>query len=338
MLSTVAGNGARGFGGDGVPALQANLNAVNGALHCRCRSQHPQLAAHPAHRAPSPVPGIFSAPNDDLYILDSAAYVRVVRAATGNISLIASAAVASTSLPVAPGVPATAFTLTAPRGTTTDRRNGDIYIADAGSNAVFIFRNSALYGTRVFVFAGTGVACTAFLGPGAVCGDGGSAATARLNFPYGLSVNAAGDVAIADQNTNRVRIVTSATGVINTVLGTGSKSYGAPGVPADGVLGTASVISIPQGLAFDAASGDLFVADPVACVIRRVFLSGAQAGFVFNVAGTAGSCGSSAAPTPPLAARIGPSYFLAFRPSDGALLFSDGTYSVVCECRWGGKR
>ena len=276
--------------------------------------------------------GIFSAPNDDLYILDSAAYVRVVRAATGNISLIASAAVASTSLPVAPGIPATAFTLTAPRGTTTDRRNGDIYIADAGGNAVFIFRNSAMYGTRVFLFAGTGVACTAILGPGAVCGDGGSAATARLTFPYGVSVNAAGDVAIADQNTNRVRVVTGPTGVINTVLGTGSKSYGATGVPADGVLGTSSVISIPQGLAYDPASGDLFVSDPVACVIRRVILSGgAQAGFVFNVAGVAGSCGSSAAPTPPLAARIGPSYFLAFRPSDGALLFSDGTYSVVCE-------
>jgi hypothetical protein len=297
-------------------------------IHTNTTTLHPVLLPISLCPGLNAAPGLFFAPNGDLYVVESSARVRVISDATSTIDLLFSAAPPAVTLPLAPGVPATSYTFMGPRGVVTDGRNGDMYIADAAGNSVFIFRNSAL-GTTVFAFAGTGEPCVVFTGPLPVCGDGGAASSALLNFPYGVALNARGDVAIADYGSNRVRLVSTATGIISTVLGTGESSYGPSGVPGDGVPGTTSVIAIPQGIAFDPASGDLFVADPVAFVIRRVYLSGPLAGYVFNVVGIPGTKGFSMDPTPPLMARIGSVYFMAFREWDGALLFSDGVYSTV---------
>jgi trimeric autotransporter adhesin len=177
----------------------------------------------------------------------------------------------------------------------------------------------------VFVVAGSGIPCLNITGGrGPVCGDGGNATAALLSYPYGLALRSNGDLVIADENTNRIRLVSGSSGIISTILGNGSAWYGLDGVP-----GTASAISIPQGVAVDPASDDVFVADPEACVIRRIYLSGPFSGYVFNVAGVPGICGATVTSTAPRLALLGSIYFMLFRPSDGALIIADGTYSVV---------
>ena len=58
---------------------------------------------------------------------------------------------------------------------------------------------------------------------GRFSGDGGPATAAELDNPYGVAVDAAGDLFIADSSDNRIREVNHATGVITTVAGNGDR-------------------------------------------------------------------------------------------------------------------
>src|SRR5882724_4511366 len=80
-------------------------------------------------------------------------------------------------------------------------RLGNVYIADPNNHRVRKVSGAGMIQT----VAGTGY-------PG-FSGDGGQAAQARLNAPYGLVVDAAGNLYIADLGNNRVRRV-SPDGVI----------------------------------------------------------------------------------------------------------------------------
>ncbi len=64
--------------------------------------------------------------------------------------------------------------------------------------------------------AGTGIA-----GYG---GDGGAANYAQLRNPQGVAVDTAGNLFIADSDNNCIREVSSATGAISTVAGTGTRA------------------------------------------------------------------------------------------------------------------
>src|SRR5438105_12851524 len=73
---------------------------------------------------------------------------------------------------------------------------------------------NALAQTNVIsTVAGTGTA--------GFSGDGGQAANAQLNNPFGVTVDGAGNIYIADWLNNRVRKVDTS-GVITTVAGTGA--------------------------------------------------------------------------------------------------------------------
>jgi uncharacterized protein (TIGR03437 family) len=113
-------------------------------------------------------------------------------------------------------------------------------------------------------------------------GDGGPAKDAQLNIadsfddcgPYGagLAVDSAGDLFIADSDNGRVREVTAANGIINTVAGIGPCFGGcaaAQGI-GDGGLSTNAYVS-PAAVALDSA-GNLFIADTNR--IRRVSRDG----------------------------------------------------------------
>ena len=69
-------------------------------------------------------------------------------------------------------------------------------------------------------------------------GRAGSAATAARppppssGDPYGVAVDSAGDIFIADIDNNRIREVNHATGVITTVAGNGTAGYSGDGGPA----------------------------------------------------------------------------------------------------------
>jgi hypothetical protein len=85
-------------------------------------------------------------------------------------------------------------------------------------------------------------------------GDGGPAVAASLHDPFGVAVDTAGNLFIADFNNYRVRKV-DANGTITTVAGIGMAPYA-----GDGVLATATGLRGPAGLAVDAA-GNLLISD-----------------------------------------------------------------------------
>lgn len=92
-------------------------------------------------------------------------------------------------------------------------------------------------------------------------GDGGLALNAQLNNPYGIALDAAGNLYIADTWNFRIRKV-SPSGIITTIAGSGHNGYG-----GDGGLATAAMLSYPEGVAVDKA-GKVYVADTQNNVIR----------------------------------------------------------------------
>jgi sugar lactone lactonase YvrE len=85
-------------------------------------------------------------------------------------------------------------------------------------------------------------------------GDGGPARSAQLNYPYGVAVDARGNLYIADSENARVRKV-SPQGTITTFAGTGRVGFSGDGGPA-----TEAQLVIPLSVAVD-SSGDLYILD-----------------------------------------------------------------------------
>jgi sugar lactone lactonase YvrE len=97
-------------------------------------------------------------------------------------------------------------------------------------------------------------------------GDGGSATSARLSGPGGVSVDSAGNLFISDYQNNRIRKVSSS-GIITTVAGGGSNVLG------DGGPATSARLDRPNGVTVDSA-GNIFIADYGHGRIRKVSSSG----------------------------------------------------------------
>jgi sugar lactone lactonase YvrE len=98
---------------------------------------------------------------------------------------------------------------------------GDIYIADTDNHRIRLVTKSTGIITTI---AGNGT-CT-------YAGDGRPATSASLCFPYGVAVDASGNVYIADSYNDCVRLVTKSTGIITTIAGTGREGYLGDGGPA----------------------------------------------------------------------------------------------------------
>src|SRR5438034_3104998 len=178
-----------------------------------------------------------------------------------------------------------------------------IYVADYFSHVVW--RLDTATGEEVVV-AGTG-------GGTSFGGDGGPATAAQLGFPLGVAVDAAGNLAIADQSNDRIRVVNATTGVITTVAGKESSGFSGDGGPA-----TAAELYLPAGVTFGAA-GDLFIADQQNNRIRRV---DATAGIITTVAGN-GSAGFSGDGGPATAAQLQYPYSVTL-DATGNIFISDG--------------
>ena len=116
---------------------------------------------------------------------------------------------------------------------------GNLYIAGGGNS----IRKMAPDGS-VTTVAGNG---------GYSSGDGGSAVSAQFNFPQHLATDNAGNLYVSDFADARVRKV-SASGIVTTVAGTGTRGYSGDGGPA-----TNAQVS-PAGLAVD-GGGSLYIAD-----------------------------------------------------------------------------
>src|SRR5207247_6691097 len=157
---------------------------------------------------------------------------------------------------------ATSAQLSNPTGVALDG-NGNLYIADTGNNRIRKVTPNGI----IVTIAGTGAA-----GYG---GDGGAATDAQLSSPSSVTVDAPGNLYIADTENHVVREVL-AKGIITTVAGTGIQ-----GRSDDGGFATASMLFAPVSVAVD-AEGNIFIADEVR--IRRVRPSGT----IDTVAGSGG--------------------------------------------------
>ncbi|HML16369.1 MAG TPA: hypothetical protein VK419_05060 [Bryobacteraceae bacterium] len=120
-------------------------------------------------------------------------------------------------------------------------------------------------------------------------GDGGPATSAELNQPAGLAVDAKGNLYIADTLNNVVRIVSG--GNISTYAGDNT-----PGYTGDTQAAVSAELNSPEGLALD-SSGNLYIADSVNQVIRKVATSGTITTYAGNNKNGAGYAGDSGAAT-----------------------------------------
>jgi DNA-binding beta-propeller fold protein YncE len=129
----------------------------------------------------------------------------------------------------------------------------------------------------------TGVITTcAGCGEAGYSGDGGAATRARFNEPYGIAVDNAGNIYVADRHNHCVRRVDGASGIVTTFAGNGSSGFAGDGGPAS----RAGMVE-PNGLAFDPAQKRLFIADVADHRVRVVDLaSDLASGIIRTFAGT----------------------------------------------------
>ena len=291
VISTVAGNGTSGFSGAGGPPTSAELGqpqAVvfdpNGTMYISDMKNHVvwkvaqgsgiiTIAAGtgqpgstgdhgPATSATLFQPVALATDHaGNLYISDyQANVVRMVAVNTGIITTVAGNGNSSGVVSNGDGGPAINANLSGPQGLAFDS-TGNFYIADSGHDAIR------------FVQASSGIITTVAGGTySGALGDGGLATAAYLNFPRVVALDATGNLLLAESG--RVRKVTAATGIIDTVVGNGSV-----GVSGDGLAATDAEINIAW-MAVDKNS-NIYVADPDD-EIRKV---DATTGVISKVAG-----------------------------------------------------
>ena len=236
-ITTIAGNGAAGYAGDGGPAIAAALNQPYSL----------QVAA-----------------NGDVYIVDRLNFVvRKIDAATGIITTVV-----GTGEPGyrGDGGPGNRAQLREPNDCFLDGRGG-LLIADVQDQRI---RRLDLATGVIATFAGNGVKERG--------GDGRPATEASLLGARAVCMDAAGHAYIAEREGNGVRKV-DANGLMSTIAGTGEFGYSGDGGPA-----LAATWGGPKAIRCD-RDGNLLVVDTENHAIRRIALSGSNAGIVTTIAG-----------------------------------------------------
>jgi len=255
IITTIAGTGVRGFGGDGGPATSALLGGPG------------NIATDSA---------------GNIYFSDPYNHrVRRISAATGIITTIAGDGLMFD--PPKDGPPdnlplmALKIAITDPSGLAPDNKGG-LYIANGGD--------------RVWKLdLGTGIITTvAGAGGSNHSGDYGPAVLAQIDQPDGLALDAAGNLYIAARGEHRIRKVDAATGIITTIAGT---SFGIDtgvmgivmyqgGFGGDGGPATSAILNDPSYVSVDAA-GNVYISDTMNYRIRRI---DAATGIIRTIAGT----------------------------------------------------
>lgn len=284
-ISTVAGNGTRGFAADGradkmaLGQLAGMAVTPDGTLYFvdgnRVRTLSPAGIVKtvagtgdagysgdsgPATAAELNTPqGIALDPAGSLFIADTGSH-RVRRVdRSGKISTYAGTGATGSA---GDGGPATQARLDQPVGVAIGPA-GAIYVSDLASNLV---RRVDEAGT-ITTYAGTGE-------PGYE-GDGGPAVSALLDAPGALAVDLEGNLYLADTLNDRIRRV-DASGNITTYAGTGVRGFAGDGgqaVDSHLSLALGPRSEIGSALAAD-VQGDLFIADTGNERVREVSVAG----------------------------------------------------------------
>ena len=287
VIATIAGR-RLGYGGDEGPAIAADLNAPRGLaldaagnLYVADSTNHrirkitvagfiTTVAGNgQADFSGDNGPATAAALNSPRALaVDSSGNLWIADTFNGRIRWVDAAGVIRTI---------DAGTLGFPRGIAVGV-DGDVFVSDTGNHRILRVNSAG----SVSTVAGAGT-------PG-FSGDRGSPTEAFLNEPYGLSVDGAGILVIADRGNNRIRRIAEGgerrltpigvslgPKVITTIAGNGQLDFIGDEGPA-----TAARLRSPSAVVSD-ASGNLFVADSANHRIRRVDRA---AGTISTVAGT----------------------------------------------------
>ncbi len=265
-ISTFAGNGLPGFGGDGGAATSALLNQPAGlafdasgnlyiadSYNAVVRMVTPQgiistvagtggtqgysgdggAATKATMMAPI---GVAIDNSGNLYIADYYGWIREVNGSTGVISTIAGIGNNGYS---GDGGPATSAQFYNPIGVAVDS-SGNVYVADSGNGAVRMIANGT-----ITTIAGNGTL--------AYTGDGGPASQAQFSAISGLAVDAQGNIYVADTSNNAIRLFPLG-GTVSTIAGNGTLGYTGDGGPA-----TLAELNNPRAVAVTSTGNVYFV-------------------------------------------------------------------------------
>jgi YD repeat-containing protein len=351
VISTVAGNGTAGFGGDNGPATEAQLIrpysvavASDGSLYIGDSGEPFAIGGKvrrvgadgiittvagdgttrgvlsggdglPAVTVPLRAPsGVAVASDGNLYIaaMGDANLRRV--GTDGIISTVVN--VGGTGDRGGDGIPATAAAVELPNSVAV-AADGSLYVTEFTRHQV---RRIGADGIITLVAGAPVPGFPAQGGVSGFSGDGGPASQAKLWIPYGVAAAPDGSVYITDLNNDRVRRV-GPDGVITTVAGNGIRGFEGDFGPA-----TEARLNQPTSVAV-APDGSLYILD-LNNRVRRV----GPDGIITTVVGT-GARGYSGDGGPAIQASLdGPSCWqmdpcnrasgLAFGP-DGSLYIAD---------------
>ncbi|HEX6369715.1 MAG TPA: RHS repeat-associated core domain-containing protein [Longimicrobium sp.] len=231
IITTIAGTGVRGFGGDDGPATAAKLGLPT---------------------------ALAVAPDGGIYVADYLNH-RVRR--IGPDGVISTVAGTGTPGYGREGEYGAQAALSYPFSIAL-HPNGDLYISDTGNHRI-----RRLDGDGILVtVAGNGLTCDSYqLG---CVGDGLAATGARVTYPDGIAVGRDGTLYIAESWNDRVRQV-AADGIITTVAGGGPCSDNVDPTCGDGGTATAARVGSPRSVAVG-RDGALYVAEGFRKRIRRV--------------------------------------------------------------------
>ena len=333
VITTVAGNGTSGYSGDGGQATAAQLDEPSGVAvdssgnlfiadtgNYRIREVKAatgvittvagngtsggagdgSLAIHAELEGPE---DLALDSSGDIYIADGF-LVREVSAANGIITTIAGGgsndAYDYSGSPTGAGFEPFSIALDSA---------GNIFIADSYTSVI---REINAAGTYMETIAGG-----EYRG---FNGDGLPAHYSELDLPFGVAVDASGDVFIADTYNDRIREVNGSTDVISTFAGTGATNGGGDGGPAN-----EAQLDGPTDVAFT-PSGDMLIADSHDNVIREV---NTATGVITTVAGNATS-GDTGDGGPATAAELNDPMGVAV-DSAGDIFIADSGNNVIRE-------
>ncbi len=341
-IETIAGNNALGAGysGDGGPATSAQLNYPNNIFvdgsgdifiadtdnfvirevladgNIQTNIGNHTLAysgdGGSATNSELDTPGGVSVDDaGDIFIADSInSVVREVVTATGDIQTVAGSGTAGYT---GDGGAATSAELNSPEGVFVDSA-GNIFIADTNNSVI---REVVASSGNILTVAGNGTA--------GYTGDGGAATSAELSGPFGVFVDSAENIYIADTGNSVIREVAASSGLISTVAGNGTVCDPPTSTCGDGGVATSAQLSFPSGVFVD-VSEDILIADTLDFRIREVTASN---GIIATVAGTGGRgyAGDGAAAT---SALLDTPYGL-FVDTAGDIFIADTDNAVIRE-------
>jgi sugar lactone lactonase YvrE len=158
-----------------------------------------------------------------------------------------------------------------PKGMVVDAA-GNIYVADTFNNRIRKVTSAGV----VTTIAGDGTA-------GYLDGQG---TAAKFNNPYGLTIDVAGNIYVADTKNHRIRKI-STSGAVTTVAGYILSGF------ADG-SSTVARFKNPQSITIDNATGILYVADTTNNRIRKIATDGTVSTFAGSFAGYQDDQGTAA--------------------------------------------